>query len=479
MAESGLKKRRYWRPGVEAYFLVIMILAAGADGGQERASAPEGRVDYVAEYNKLTRPEGLTDENNAWVLYEQAINAYVPMSEALEALDDDMTEERMADPNDPYWGLVAEWVQQNASALDLFRQAAQRPLFWREYTVEKPGQGLNEAFGEYMDFLKLMRDISRLVHLNINLFIHRHLYEDAAELSLVLIRSGVHMVQHKPLLISYLVGIANVRWGVDLFVELLSQHDFTAGQLAGFREALETMPRIDQVYLDAERLYALDLVQYLFGPGVRAKPNPIRWMNLYNFRTYELFSAWDKIEYAREICICAWRALLHADRQATMDRENAYYDEKKPVETHLPFEIQRDYPHIIKAAPFSSTYAVLYPMGPQSREKDICVLGAEMVFRSFKEHEALIAIVALKLYRQEKEHYPSDLVILEREGYLKRLPLDPYGGGTLKFRRVGDDFILYSLGEDMDDDGGKQTPDDWWGRSEAGGDRVFWPVQED
>ena len=63
-------------------------------------------------------------------------------------------------------------------------------------------------------------------------------------------------------------------------------------------------------------------------------------------------------------------------------------------------------------------------------------------------------------------------------GYLKELPNDPYGGGALRYKVVGNDFVLYSFGVDMKDDGGQMgtkngKPFKWADE----GDWVFWPVE--
>ena len=92
-------------------------------------------------------------------------------------------------------------------------------------------------------------------------------------------------------------------------------------------------------------------------------------------------------------------------------------------------------------------------------------------------HEATITVLALRRWFLEKERYPDDLDELVNVGYIKVAPDDPYSDGGLKYEPRGDEFVLYSLGGDFDDDGGVQTPDDPWGRKEQGGDRVFWPVE--
>jgi hypothetical protein len=39
--------------------------------------------------------------------------------------------------------------------------------------------------------------------------------------------------------------------------------------------------------------------------------------------------------------------------------------------------------------------------------------------------------------------------------YLSAIPMDPYSGRPLVYRRVGDTYVLYSVGRDGKDDGGR------------------------
>ena len=83
-----------------------------------------------------------------------------------------------------------------------------------------------------------------------------------------------------------------------------------------------------------------------------------------------------------------------------------------------------------------------------------------------------------RLGPQQRSEYPEDLNELTPAGYLKQLPSDPYSDGMLKYERRGEDFVLYSLGADFDDDGGVQTPNDPWAEKQPSGDHVFWPVNQ-
>jgi hypothetical protein len=92
------------------------------------------------------------------------------------------------------------------------------------------------------------------------------------------------------------------------------------------------------------------------------------------------------------------------------------------------------------------------------------------------QRSLLITAVALKRYQLRHGTYPAELVALTPE-FLRRLPLDPMDGQPLRYRINPDgSFLLYSVGQDGQDDGGDPTPAppassrQWW----VGRD-VVWP----
>ena len=105
-----------------------------------------------------------------------------------------------------------------------------------------------------------------------------------------------------------------------------------------------------------------------------------------------------------------------------------------------------------------------------------------MIYRSRTEIEATITILVLKRYAIEKGNYPENLQELLETGYITKEPIDPYSGKPLVYRKEGNDFTLYSLGEDFVDNNGTPLFNGEhlkkWGdsHSKTGGDAVFWPV---
>jgi hypothetical protein len=68
---------------------------------------------------------------------------------------------------------------------------------------------------------------------------------------------------------------------------------------------------------------------------------------------------------------------------------------------------------------------------------------------------ALVAI-ALERYRRVHGRWPESLTALVPE-YLPRVPIDPYDGAPLRFRRLTDRVVVYSVSLDRQDNGGNIT----------------------
>jgi hypothetical protein len=64
--------------------------------------------------------------------------------------------------------------------------------------------------------------------------------------------------------------------------------------------------------------------------------------------------------------------------------------------------------------------------------------------------------LACRLYKNRTGQYPENLEALV-PGILKDVPVDPFTGKPLIYRREGEGFIVYSLGSNERDDGGRST----------------------
>ena len=75
--------------------------------------------------------------------------------------------------------------------------------------------------------------------------------------------------------------------------------------------------------------------------------------------------------------------------------------------------------------------------------------------RTHAELRCAIAALAAERYRQEHNRWPGSVQALVDDGYLQGPPADPYDGAPLRLKRVEDGLVIYAVGPDDVDDGGK------------------------
>jgi hypothetical protein len=78
---------------------------------------------------------------------------------------------------------------------------------------------------------------------------------------------------------------------------------------------------------------------------------------------------------------------------------------------------------------------------------------AEATRRKLAQLRCLKTVLAVERFRREKGAWPAKLEDLTPK-LLKKAPLDPYDGKSLRFVRVADGLVVYSVGPDEIDNGG-------------------------
>jgi hypothetical protein len=69
-------------------------------------------------------------------------------------------------------------------------------------------------------------------------------------------------------------------------------------------------------------------------------------------------------------------------------------------------------------------------------------------------HRLLQVDLSLRLFHHDNRRWPDSLDELV-PGYLPTMPVDPYGGQPLHYRSTDEGFVLYRVGQDLSDDGGR------------------------
>jgi hypothetical protein len=79
---------------------------------------------------------------------------------------------------------------------------------------------------------------------------------------------------------------------------------------------------------------------------------------------------------------------------------------------------------------------------------------AQAVQRSYAQQRCAIVALAAERFRKKNSRWPESLDELKQSGLLAEIPTDPFFGGHLKWKRVENGVIIYTVGQDRSDDGG-------------------------
>jgi hypothetical protein len=72
--------------------------------------------------------------------------------------------------------------------------------------------------------------------------------------------------------------------------------------------------------------------------------------------------------------------------------------------------------------------------------------------------ELAITALAVERFRHAQRRLPADLKELTPQ-FLEAIPTDPFDGAALRYRRLARGYVIYSIGEDGHDDGGREAPE--------------------
>ena len=108
--------------------------------------------------------------------------------------------------------------------------------------------------------------------------------------------------------------------------------------------------------------------------------------------------------------------------------------------------------------------------GKFSTEADHIALTTQVrSYASMSKMDASVTTLALAEYFRKQQQFPDTLGELVPD-YLPRLPMDYADRQTLRYRRTGNGYVLYSIGPDGVDNGGRfeqsRIPDDPYGNSD-------------
>ncbi|AQT67585.1 hypothetical protein STSP2_00733 [Anaerohalosphaera lusitana] len=426
---------------------------ATAEDKPQPKPQPKITVDYVQRINELTKPENYDPAQNAMPLYEKAFELLTEKPPELPKIfkpgNFKFSEEEV--------GQLKQWVDENDNVFDIFRQAARKKYAWKQYSSSP--EGCDVLFEQRTVF-----NSSKLLELSWSkavILAHDGNFGRAFDVLEDSYRSA-HHVEQGGLLVDSFFKNAIVAITSKTALNILEHFRGSIRQIKRFRKSLNSVISPDDIYIsysEVEKQYILDSFQRIFSDD--GNGNGILLPSLWLERRSSVLLPELTAEEAAEI------AAKHPDRKTTCLMLDEMIEKMNSLLATPPWKLKQE------GTTYHQVSDDILPDSYILREEPVLMgLTWEATFRAKASLEALDCVLAIMQYEAIKHRYPARLDDISY--YLDELPIDPYSGKPLVYKRTPDGFTLYSVGADFEDDNGKHSVD--WGRKD--GDYVFWPVEK-
>jgi len=401
-----------------------------------RWDAATGHLIY-ADSNRVNQLKSLFGWHRHLTIREPGWRASEPIDlaarqealrSATNSADADLLALHAREAGDPAADLLF-LLQQHHDELEEIRAAVQRP--YSHIQVES----YDEQLTAQMPYFAVVKSFFRAFQTKALAELAQGNTDAAAEdVHAIMALAGT--LKHEPLLISGLVRMAAFSTVFQPLWEGLARRQWTDEQLAGFEAKLKQVNMIEEMafWLRGERVFNLGYFasrkgQVDLGNGVDS-----RMRNRYG----RMPAGW---RYQNQVEI----ARMYDDYVLPV-----LHPEVPMVDLARNFELEQEsktltrtwHPYRVMAM---SLLPAVQKMAPKSAQNQADV------------HLARVACALERHYLAEGE-YPKQLEDLAPR-FLDPVPVDPVNGLSLHYRPIeGGRFVLYSVGSDLDDDGGRFPP---------------------
>jgi len=447
--------------------------------------SPKITRDYLAE---LTAPiRAVPESQRAWPHYRESLLAMEDSPEVRE-IDAPL-------PGEPGWEVVADWLERNQGPIAQMRRAAvtymslgyvpkaglyeedyplwdrrakQTDAAYRTQIVTEPpiGHTLPTTVGALLPPIGEVRGMARTLWDDARAATQANQPQRALDDIKASLGLAMQLREHR-ILISDLVTLAVLAGTFNLVNDTLADHP-TIFSDAQWQEVAHRIAALTddklEIRFDGERAMFADVLQCMYTDdgngdghltaqgrevlnglvGVKGQPAP-NWSS-------------DPVSTITGPAVMAVSA-SRADLQSRYDQflNAAAMDMTRPLweRTH---DVGQEFIDRLDKEPLSrQRFAVIRLLTPSLYKASTHSQALAM------NRDGLLCAIAVELYKRDHQNYPMSLADLVPH-YLPQVPLDRFNGKPLGYLVRSGKPVIYGVGSDMDDDGGKPLPRNSEGR---------------
>lgn len=416
---------------------------------------PNVAVNYVEKINE--RAAAVPDADRAWPVYERVLTSGEWDDALMEAAD----RLRNGDPGGEGWDEAAAVLDSKRELFDLIREAASKPGMG--FVVTAPSPGPNQPSGQtatpwlmQIDFSQHahMRALARLLVSDAWLAAHRNDGSRFTDGMTAMMRLGVHTNEHGTV-ISQLVENAIVAYGCKTIREAIGRHPGAFGEedLARLDALLSGLNGGEPFRMDfsGERMYFDDTVQRMFtddgnGDGHITSESVSVLGSLGFSQPPTIASGAGRMGVGAARFVSSRRGEVVARYNEMLGLINQWSD--RPVWERESTGFDTETARLGTANPMDVGMLMLAMIVPAL---DKAATASEAING---EVAGTRLVIALQQARLRLGEWPANLAQLDSMG-LGPVPVDPFDGNSMRYSLGESGPVVYSIGVDRDDDGGR------------------------
>jgi hypothetical protein len=359
---------------------------------------------------------------------------------------------------------VAAWLKVNEKQLDRVVEATRRPDYFNPLVSHRANKGPGALIGALLPSVQKCRELVNALAARAMLRVAEGKFDEAWQ-DLLACHRLARLVARGATLIEALVGIAIEAIASQADLAYLERADLTPRQVRARLKDLQGLPPLppmaDKIDL-CERFTYLDCVQMVRRGGIGAMEGLAGGRA--NKPTEEELRALERIDWAPALregnrwydrLAAAARLETRAEREQAFDKIDADVKALKK-EAAGPANLAKFLPGNgapDKGAGKAIGQVMIGLLLPATRKVQTAYDRAEQTQRNL--HVAF----ALAAYRGDHGRYPAKLDALATK-YLAAVPGDVFSGKALIYRPADKGYLVYSVGPNGKDDGGRWYDDD-------------------
>ncbi|HIJ67214.1 MAG TPA: hypothetical protein HPP87_02075 [Planctomycetes bacterium] len=453
-------------------------------------------IDYLEVINEMGRA-GVSESENAWPYYEKAGALYVQPEKWMKNFIRSQWSTLLKKSEEPIEAAkeyLVKWLQKNEDAWQQFAMGSSKKRCFmksenftgEDFIYEEGVIKSKNSIDEEQKWLaalvypagNIFGDMLRLGRWRLWRHLQQNRISEAIEDIFIMLKAARNLQGQNNLWYEHAISQVYTGSACEVLTYIAASEKLSAMDLQKVYQRLLQIPLQDCPHWNPEpiRTIFLDTVQRIFtdgGPG-GGHIIPVRLKDFYT-----LYSPCERDKPKKSLPFYIAQSMNHAGRDETI----AVYDElfeslSRDLKTS-PYQraIKEGYTAKLASALSEKRYSLIHHL--LIKNIPFRIRLADRRYQTIAQYEATKTILALKRRQREKGECPEKLEELVKAGYLKQISDDPYSDKPLRYERRENDFVLYSVGANFEDDGGKVFTDSkgkviMWADE---GDAVFWPVQ--